>query len=457
MPRTAGAINHLQRIRIGGNIILFPTAFLEKLQSAGYKGNIIVPVIKAWAEDMDASGYPQSRVHAERVTIADEPQAKSSFAMALASVTNPGSGTTSVPEEDDENDVLDFSDETTTVSVAEPATQEIVDNAVVDMTPEERDAYAKKNFITDDNYFYGMPRANPPHKYVASLRHTYVNGDTTGPMVRALKEFAFGRFPLMLVGEAGSGKSEFSKYCSVQTGRPFYMISFDQYTEYEDCFGKFVPNGQGGYVWEDGPATLAAENGGILALEEYDMAKQAVLAMFRELLTGNKLVIRSAAGYRVIIPDPMFRIIATRNGRLYAGTNELSLAELDRFHKVKWDYPTPDKEAQILESAVPGMPQKYIDMLIEFANETRAKKKNDPEFIRYVCSTRTLIKVCSSVVELGATLREAVDDHILAVVEDVDSEEFKYIEALVNARFPENAADLDETSTDDESVLAGTW
>ncbi len=54
-------------------------------------------------------------------------------------------------------------------------------------------------------------------------------------------------------------------------------------------------------------------------------------------------------------------------------------------------------------------------------------------------------------------MREAVDDHILAVVEDVDSEEFKYIEALVNARFPENAADLDETSTDDESVLAGTW
>jgi nitric oxide reductase NorQ protein len=453
MPRTAGAINHLQRIRIDGNIILFPTAFLEKLQAAGYKGNVIVPVIKAWAEDMDHAGYPQSRVHAERVTIADEPQAKSSFAMALAAVTNPGNGTTTVAEEDDEEDVIDFSDETTIVSVAEPATTEIVDNAAVEMTPEERDDYARKNFITDDNYFMGIPRLNPPHRFVATLKHNYVNGETTGPMLRALREFGDGRFPLFLVGEAGSGKSEFSKYVSVQTGRPHYMVCFDAQTEKQDVFGQFVPDGKGGFVWEDGPATLAAENGGILALEEYSMAKQAILAMFRELLTGNRIVISSAAGYRVVVPDKNFRIIATDNGRLYAGTNELSLAEHDRFHRVYWDYPNAEKEAKILDSAVPGMKPLHVEKLIEFANETRAKKKNEPEFIRYVCSTRTLIKVCHSVVRLGSTLREALEDHVLAVVQEIDSEEYKYIEALVNARFPENSDELDDAAIEDGSVL----
>jgi MoxR-like ATPase len=462
MSRTAEAKSHLANIRLvpGGAFTKFPRVFLERMQTANYKPDDMRAIVKLWSDTMASNGYPDERIYSERASIGQSPIALQAFVTAIASVTANG-----VTEEDEnEEEDLDLSSSpieagTTTVAVdTEPIPAEPMPRLVpepVALTQEEKDTIARQTFLTNDEYFHGMKRHIPALPGTPRLSETYVNGDDDKSLDDVIRVVVSGLYPVRLVGDAGAGKTFMGKYIASELGLPYHQVSCDAFTEKSDFYGEYAPDGSGNFLWVDGPVTQAIEHGGIIVIEEYNMVKQAVLAALREVLTGGALRIISKDGIRVIHAHPETRLMATMNPKDYAGTNELSLAEMDRFVTFKWDYPSADKEKKILLANAPGFPDLFAEKVIEFANETRAKKKNDPELIRYVCSTRTVVKIARLYTTLGWSLRKCVEACVLEVVGEIDGDEYKYVEALVNARFPEQDEDLNGGSDEMSDPLAG--
>jgi MoxR-like ATPase len=474
MPRPAGSLNLLQPIAVNGKVVKFPRAFLEALQKNNLTGKTVTKVIAKWHQEMAAAGMDDTYIHANRATIAQDGRVLAILKSSLTAVVTPQATSPVVDDEEDDEEVLDLEaedgngthdltnltdDELEDLENDEQfgsgaATQTIglTQAVVAPFTQEQEDAKALSEFRTDDTYFYGVRRQIPKSPLTPVLEAIYVNGVQDIAKVLAARAFATEAVPVMLKGEAGSGKSMTGKYWAYEMGLPFYQCNFDAHVEIDDLVGKYVPGPDGKMQFVDGPVTLALENGGVLALEELNMAKSAVVAFLREVLATKRLMVRTDAGNRVVVAKPGFRVVATQNPKDYAGTNEQSLAELDRFLMVDWEYPSAEREVDILKTNFPKIPVKLLRHLVDFANETRAIKANKPDTTRYVCSLRTLVKICKLITTCGATLRQAVDLCVLTVVKDIDpEEEYKAIKALVDGRFTTDASDM-EHGDDEEPI-----
>lgn len=141
---------------------------------------------------------------------------------------------------------------------------------------------------------------------------------------------------IMLVGEAGSGKTHLCSMIAESLGLKFYPMSVGLQTTKSDLLG-FV-NAQGNYVTS--PIREAFEKGGVLLLDEFDSAHAGVVTIINSLLANG----------HCSFPDK----IVTKNDRFiclvacntyghganidYIGRNRLDGATLDRFVVVNVGY-----------------------------------------------------------------------------------------------------------------------
>jgi MoxR-like ATPase len=197
--------------------------------------------------------------------------------------------------------------------------------------------------------------------------------------VAILTEACKNKHNTLIVGETGTGKTHAVKWVAKTLGLPYLRVNLDSMVTVEDLVGEFKPNGNGGFVWQDGVLTRFVRTGGIFVCDEINAAPPEVLFLLHGLLDdGRQIVLRQKDG-EVLKAHENFWFVATMNFD-YEGTKPLNQALLDRF-QVNLTYEYSDKVEKKLVTD---------PYLIEFAKAIR--KMHAKNMIASPCSTRQLIQ-----------------------------------------------------------------
>ena len=145
-----------------------------------------------------------------------------------------------------------------------------------------------------------------------------------------------GKVPVMMTGDAGSGKTFGAKSVAKALGLDFRIFSFTNETSLGRTMGFMNANGK--YV------TTAIremyENGGVLILDEFDAANANVAMALNNLLDGDEYTFDDAQVSR----HPEFRYVACTNtygkggNKKFNARNKMDDATMDRFIYMDWGY-----------------------------------------------------------------------------------------------------------------------
>lgn len=144
------------------------------------------------------------------------------------------------------------------------------------------------------------------------------------------------KVPVMLTGDAGSGKTYGAKSVAKALDLDFRIVSFNNEMSLGRTMGFMNANGQ--YVRT--AVRDMYENGGVLILDEFDSANPNVAMALNNLLDGDEYSFDDAQVSR----HPEFRYVACTNtygkgaNKKYNARNKMDDATMDRFIYMDWGY-----------------------------------------------------------------------------------------------------------------------
>lgn len=205
--------------------------------------------------------------------------------------------------------------------------------------------------------------------------------------------------PVLLTGPTGCGKSTLVQALAAIVNQPTRRVNLHGDVRSVDFLGQKVidtdENGNSVVVWKDGVLPDAMRKGHWLILDEFDAAPASIAMVLQAVLEPGHTLVLSANHGEVVRPHENFRIFATANtiGRgddsgLYAGTNVLNEATLDRFVVEACDYPEPVIETRIVMEKA-GIEKALAEQLVKAAVLVRKGYDNEECFCTF--STRRLI------------------------------------------------------------------
>lgn len=201
---------------------------------------------------------------------------------------------------------------------------------------------------------------------------------------------------VLMVGDAGSGKTYGAMMAAKALGLDYRVLSFTPQTS----LGKLVgfKNAMGEYT--KGLVRDMYENGGVLILDELDACDESVLVGLNNLLEGSEYTFDDG----VVERHEDFRYVACTNtfgqgaNKQYNGRRKLDASSLDRFATtIEWGY-DEDLERLIFGDTTATRAVQSI-------------RKNAKSMGITITPRRT--RAVNDAVALGFSLREAVEDAIL--------------------------------------------
>jgi len=234
---------------------------------------------------------------------------------------------------------------------------------------------------------------------------------------------AHGRgLPLLLKGPTGCGKTRFMQYLAWKLERPLITVSCHDDLSTSDLVGRYLIRG-GEAVWTDGPLTLAVRAGAICYLDEIVEARKDTTVVIHPLADDRRELPIEKRGELLVAP-PQFMLAVSYNPGYQSVLKDLKPSTRQRFVALSFDYPAPEREAEIV-CREGGLSPELAASLVKLATMTRGLKDSGlPEG----ASTRLLIqagKLIAAGVDVQAACRAAVvepltdDPELLAAVEDM--------------------------------------
>lgn len=203
-------------------------------------------------------------------------------------------------------------------------------------------------------------------------------------------------YPVYIVGHSGNGKTVSVQQACAETKRELFRVNITVETDEDDLIGGFrLINGE--TVWNDGPIVTAMRRGGVVLLDEVDLASNKIMCL-QPILEGNGVLLKKINEF--VKPAPGFTVIATANtkgrgsedGR-YIGTNILNEAFLERF-PIMFDtqYASESVEKRILAHHCDD--QDFIEKLAVWSAAIR--RSFDDGSIDNVITTRRLVHIVTA-------------------------------------------------------------
>jgi len=200
-------------------------------------------------------------------------------------------------------------------------------------------------------------------------------------------------------GPHGSGKSSHIEQVAARLNWPCIRVNLDGHITRADLIrSDMVVLRDGQQVTEFVPGILvwALERPVALVFDEYDAGRPDVMFVIQRLLESHgRLTLLDQN--RVITPHPAFRLFATANtagqgdaSGLYAGTQALNQAQMDRWHVVaELGYLPAVQEQAILQARLPTLPTNQVQRMVTLAGLCRqAFRQGD---LSSLVSLRTLV------------------------------------------------------------------
>ena len=205
-------------------------------------------------------------------------------------------------------------------------------------------------------------------------------------------------YPVFITGLSGNGKTMMVEQVCAQLKREFFRVNITVETDEDDLLGSYrLIDGE--TVWFDGPVIQAMKQGGVLLLDEIDLASNKIMCL-QPILEGKGILLKKINQY--VEPTEGFQIIATANtkgkgsedGR-FIGTNIMNEAFLERFPIcVEQEYPSVSTEKKIIEKELDSVGQSdedFADKLTKWADIIRKTFMDGG--IDEIISTRRLVHI----------------------------------------------------------------
>jgi hypothetical protein len=143
---------------------------------------------------------------------------------------------------------------------------------------------------------------------------------------------------VLIYGPTGPGKTtSVEAWCASRNLR-MATISGNASMEPSQMTGKFVSDGEGSFMWIDGPVTDVVRNGGVLLLDEVNFINPKIYTNLYALTDGRRSITLLDHHGETIEAHPDLTIFATMNPE-YIGTTPLNYAFRNRFDiQIPWDY-----------------------------------------------------------------------------------------------------------------------
>jgi hypothetical protein len=232
--------------------------------------------------------------------------------------------------------------------------------------------------------------------YIPAKNADFVSFGNFSDLKKVIQSKQF--YPVFITGLSGNGKTFGVEQACAQLKRELIRVNITIETDEDDLIGGFrLMNGE--TVWHNGPVIEALRRGGVLLLDEIDLASNKIMCL-QSILEGKGLYLKKTGEY--IVPAPGFTIIATANtkgkgsddGR-FIGTNVLNEAFLERFPVTfEQEYPTEKTEIKILQKALEGQDDEFAEKLVKWAQVIR--KTFYDGGVDEIISTRRLVHIASA-------------------------------------------------------------
>jgi MoxR-like ATPase len=211
-------------------------------------------------------------------------------------------------------------------------------------------------------------------------------------------------FPCLLSGPSGCGKTESIEHICAVAERDYYRTNITYQTDEDDLIGG-IRLEKGSTTFNKGPVILAMEAGGVLLLDELDLASPMLIMCLQSILEGKGYLIKKTGEW--VQPAPTFQVFATANTKgigddtgSFVGTQILNEAFLERFPiTFECDYPEMEIEKKILTTVLKSYSVKndtLITAVLNFAKKVRETYKTGR--IDHTISTRRLVQIMKAYV-----------------------------------------------------------
>lgn len=223
--------------------------------------------------------------------------------------------------------------------------------------------------------------------------------------------------PVLIVGPTGCGKTFLVSQLAAVCARPVFRINLNGDVRAADFVGdKTVTidsnSGQSVIEFKYGILPNAMKAPAWLLIDEIDAGQAHILFVLQAVLEKERRLVLTSNYGEVIVGQDGFNIIATANtlGKgddtgLYAGTNMLNEALLDRFPTVlRMEYPDEATEVRILHNKT-GLNRSDCAGMVEIANQVRTALAQ--ELVYCTFGTRRLINWAEMAVDMGNVARAA--------------------------------------------------
>ncbi len=201
--------------------------------------------------------------------------------------------------------------------------------------------------------------------------------------------------PILLIGEAGVGKTSAIRHLAGQTNTPLRNVSLNGSMTAEDFLGQVLIK-DGSTYWRDGVLTECMRKGYWLNIDELNFAGPEILQAMQTLVAGREqlgyVVLTDSPTKELVTPHPDFRIFATMNPvERYHGTQELNRAFAGRWLKAEVAIPSADVEYGVISRAIEVLPESTLAQLKAYVSELR--KSYDKEELDVFVSPRDVASI----------------------------------------------------------------
>ncbi len=236
------------------------------------------------------------------------------------------------------------------------------------------------------------------------------------------------RLPVMIKGPTGCGKTRFVSHMAARLGLPLFTVACHDDLTASDLIGRHLIEG-GETRWFDGPLTRAVRSGGICYLDEIVEARRDTTVVMHPLTDDRRILPIDGTGELLHAPAS-FMLIISYNPGYQSLLKGLKPSTRQRFVALNFDYPEPNKEAEIIcrES---GIDRDTAILLVSLAVSLRALEDVDLE---EAASTRLLI-YAGQLIRHGLSPERACTAALVEPLSD-DIGTREALSAVIRASFP---------------------